>query len=105
MTLMTAANDIEARKLVATCSTKDLCDMYVNARLRQRSATGDEARAVSRTLGWIGEELESRDPDAARDWCAAEERIEVAMLHHDQWIEGASDVDPHPFFGIATPRV
>ncbi|MFG1963137.1 hypothetical protein [Nonomuraea sp. NPDC049028] len=98
-----AVKDEEARKLVATSSTKHLCDMYINATEYRKASTEDEARVVSRTIGWIVEELETRDPDASRSWCKAEEAVEIDMLSRDEWIDGAAELAPHAFFGFDTP--
>lgn len=103
MSLMDTETNLEARKLVAGTSTKDLCDMYVNATERRKASTKDEARVVSHTIGWIVEELEARDPDASRRWCKAEEAIEIDMLSRDEWIDGAAELAPHSFFGLDEP--
>lgn len=107
MTLMTtddartrlAALNAKGRIMVSCRTTRELCDMYVAAMAQRAASTGDDARAASLTIGWISEELEERDPAAVRKWVRAEEAIERRLLAHDKWVEGASDLAPHPFFG------
>lgn len=111
MTLM-AANDARARlamlnakgRIMVSCrTTRELCDMYVAAMAQRAVSTGDDARAASLTIGWISEELEERDPAAVRKWVRAEEGIERRLISHDKWVEGASDLAPHSFFGCDQP--
>lgn len=89
----------QGREETAAKTTSELCDMYLAARARRDAPSGDDARAASRVIGWISEELEQRDPAAARRWIEAEEAIEVEMLASGEWIDGASDLAPHHFYG------
>jgi hypothetical protein len=98
-----AAMHTRGRATLGARTTSELCDMYVLAMAQRDKSTGDEVRVACITLGWIGEVLERRDPAAADRWYEAEEAIELDMLSRDEWIDGASGLPPHPFFGIDEP--
>ena len=100
MTLMTAD---DAKAGLGARTTRELCDMYVLAMAERDKSTGDDFRAACITLGWIGELLERRDFAAADRWYAAEEAIEFDMLARDEWVDGASSLPPHLFFGFDKP--
>ncbi|MEU4576127.1 hypothetical protein [Nonomuraea sp. NPDC023979] len=99
-----AAIRTRGRATLGARTTQELCDMYVLAVGHRNESTGDEARAACITLGWIAEVLERRDPEACQRWYAAEESIEIAMLARDEWIDGASELPPHLYFGLDQPN-
>ncbi|MBF8186348.1 hypothetical protein ITP53_11420 [Nonomuraea sp. K274] len=94
-----AAMHARGRAMLGARTTRELCDMYVLATAQRDKSAGDEARAAIITLSWIAEILEQRDPAASDRWYEAAYAIEIDMIARDEWIDGASDLAPHAFFG------
>lgn len=94
-----AAMHARGRAMLEARTTRELCDMYVLTNAERNSSTGDDFRAACITLGWICEVLEQRDRAAAYRWLDAEEAIDRDLIARDEWVAGAADLPPHPFFG------
>jgi hypothetical protein len=95
--------EARGRAAIAARTTHQLCDMYVLAIAQRNNTAGDELDAAHITLRWIADELQNRDSHAADVWNDAEEVIDMELIARDEWTPGASDLPPHPFFGIDTP--
>lgn len=100
-TARVAALNARGLAMMETRETVELCDLYVLTRAAQHAALEDkdEFAALAKTVGWMAQVLEQRDPAAAARWCDAEEAIDAELIARDAWTPGGSDLPPHLFFG------